>query len=80
MWKRRKRWMPKNANERVGKVGVWKRLDLASLKRTKGAKAKRGSGRKVEGREGGGRGVGTGVGRRDKTDKWECGTRGIRRG
>ena len=62
-------------------MGVWKRLDLASLKRTKGTKAERWwEEAKVEGRERLERGVGTGVGRRDKTDKWECGTRGIRRG
>ena len=33
VWTRIKSWMPK-LRERVGKVGVWKRLDLASLKRT----------------------------------------------
>lgn len=38
--------------ERVGKVGEWKRLDLASLKRTKGEKAKRWwEEAKVEGRK-----------------------------
>lgn len=33
VWMRIKSLMPK-LKERVGKVGVWKRLDLASLKRT----------------------------------------------
>ena len=33
VWMRIKSWMPK-LKERVGKVGVWKRLDLASVKRT----------------------------------------------
>lgn len=57
VWNRIKSWMAK-LEERVGKVGVWKRLDLASLKRTKGMKAKRRwEEAKVEGR-----GIGEGRG------------------
>lgn len=33
VWKRIKSWIP-TLKERVEKVGVWKRLDLALLKRT----------------------------------------------
>lgn len=40
VWNRIKSWIPK-MTEQVGKVGVWKRWDLAILlQRTKGMKAK----------------------------------------
>lgn len=38
VWNRIKSWEPE-LTERVGKVGVWKRLDLALLGGTKGMKA-----------------------------------------
>lgn len=38
VWNRIKSWKPE-LTERVGKVGVWKRLDLALLGGTKGMKA-----------------------------------------
>ncbi len=63
--------MPK-LKEQVGKVGVWKRLDLASLKRTKAMKAKRQwEEAKVEGRD-----AGEGAGRRGGGMEWEGGMEG----
>lgn len=53
VWNRIKSWMPE-LTERVGKVGVWKRLDLALLKGTKGMQAIWGwEEAKVEGRKAG---------------------------
>lgn len=62
VWKRMKNWMTK-LKARVGKVGVWKRLDLASLKRTEGTQAKK-QWEEAEARGGSARGAGMGVRRR----------------
>lgn len=85
VWKRIKSWTPK-PKERVGKVGVWRRLDFGSLKRTEETKSKRRwEEAKVEGRGRGERKEGSWdeSGKeewRDKKVKWECGMRGTRRG
>lgn len=50
VWNRIKSWAPK-LKERVGKVGVWKRLDLALLERTEGVKGKEGAGGSEGGRQ-----------------------------
>lgn len=61
--KRIKSWVPK-LKERVGKVGVWKRLDLALLERTRGVKGEEGAGGSEGGRQRRWRGESIG-GRRD---------------
>lgn len=64
VWNRIKSWMPE-LTEQVGKVGVWKRLDLALLKGTKGM----GVGGSEGGRQEGWRGkrmLGWGVGGRGR--------------
>ena len=70
-------------------MGVWKRLDLASLRKDKRKPRQTGGGRTrrwetvreagEEGRWEVGRRDGWMDGWRDKTGRWECETRGIRR-
>ncbi len=61
-----------------GKSGSAEEIGFGLTQKDKGNEGKEAVGGSEGGRQRGG--VGMGVGRRDKTDKGECGTRGIRRG